>query len=62
MPPVSSASKFIESLPLRPINLRLLMHTSTFDLFSKVVPYTFVRRAVPVREGTYPEPSAFLTR
>ena len=24
----------------------------------KVVPYTFVRRGVPVREDTYPEPSA----
>ena len=24
----------------------------------KVVPYTFVRRGVPVREGTYAEPSA----
>ena len=24
----------------------------------KVVPYTFVRREVPVREDTYPEPSA----
>ena len=24
----------------------------------KVVPYTFVRRRVPVREDTYPEPSA----
>ena len=23
----------------------------------KVVPYTFVRRGVPVREDTYPEPS-----
>ena len=25
----------------------------------KVVPYTFVRRGVPVGEDTYPEPSAF---
>ena len=25
----------------------------------KVVPYTFVRRGVPVREDTYPEPWAF---
>ena len=25
----------------------------------KVVPYTFVRRGVPVREDTYPEPSAY---
>ena len=25
---------------------------------AKVVPYTFVRRAVPITEGTYPEPSA----
>ena len=25
----------------------------------KVVPYTFVRRGVPVREDTYPEPSTF---
>ena len=24
----------------------------------KVVPYTFIRRGVPVREDTYPEPSA----
>ena len=24
----------------------------------KIVPYTLVRRGVPVREGTYPEPSA----
>ena len=24
----------------------------------KVVPYTLVRRGIPVREGTYPEPSA----
>ena len=24
----------------------------------KVVPYTFVRRGVPVRENTYPKPSA----
>ena len=24
----------------------------------KIVPYTFVRRGVPVREDTYPEPSA----
>ena len=24
----------------------------------EVVPYTFVRRGVPVREDTYPEPSA----
>ena len=26
---------------------------------AKVVPYTFVRRGVPIREGTYPEPSAY---
>ena len=25
----------------------------------KAVPYTFVRRAVPVSEHTYPEPSAY---
>ena len=25
----------------------------------KVVPYTFVRRGVPIREDTYPEPSAY---
>ena len=32
------------------------------EVFSKekVVPYTFVRRGVPVREDTYSEPSAFL--
>ena len=24
----------------------------------KVIPYTFVRRGMPVREDTYPEPSA----
>ena len=25
----------------------------------QVAPYTFVRRGVPVREDTYPEPSAY---
>ena len=28
------------------------------ELKVKVVPYTFVSRGVPVREDTYPEPSA----
>ena len=28
------------------------------DLTPMLVPYTFVRRGVPVREDTYPEPSA----
>ena len=32
---------------------------SLVQLGVKVVPYTFVRRGVPVREDTYPEPSAF---
>ena len=38
------------------INLRL-SDTSGAKV-KKVVPYTFVRRGVPVREDTYPEPSA----
>ena len=31
---------------------------STWQVKVKVVPYTFVRRGVPVREDTCPEPSA----
>ena len=30
-----------------------------FEDIKKVVSYTFVRRGVPVREDTFPEPSAF---
>ena len=33
---------------------RLLLHNSKV----KVVPYTFVRKGVHIRGGTYPEPSA----
>ena len=32
--------------------------TCHFKFVKKVVPYTFVRRGVPVREDTYHEPSA----
>ena len=31
---------------------------NVFRLTEKVVPYTFVRRGVPVRDDTYPESSA----
>ena len=34
-----------------------LNQNTDFQLKVKVVPYTFVRRGVPVREDTYPEPS-----
>ena len=30
---------------------------SCVNISKKVVPYTFVRRGVPVKEDTYPEPS-----
>ena len=33
----------------------MMMH---IEIKLKVVPYTFVRRGVPVKEDTYPEPSA----
>ena len=37
----------------------LVVHTVGYDVKKvKVVPYTFVRKGVPVREDTYPEPSA----
>ena len=39
--------------------LRLSYHSvTTFSLKVQVVPYTFVRRGVLVREDTYAEPSA----
>ena len=34
------------------------MSSTTVKIKVKVVPYTLVRRGVPVREDTYPEPSA----
>ena len=36
-----------------------VMDNGTSLIKVKVVPYTFVHRGVPVREGTYPEPSAY---
>ena len=40
-------------------NFILLRNFGNINIYKvKVVPYTFVRRGVPVREDTYPEPSA----
>ena len=36
----------------------MALDTKHIKVEVKVVPYTFVRRGVPVREDTYPEPSA----
>ena len=39
--------------------MKILDEVNVYDTIKvKVVPYKFVRRGVPVREDTYPEPSA----
>ena len=39
--------------------MKILDEMNVYDTIKvMVVPYTFVRRGVPVREDTYPEPSA----
>ena len=43
------------------INISTYTYTYTYvhlHIHIKIVPYTFVRRGVPVREDTYAEPSA----
>ena len=44
-------------------NMHIILYTDKLHLkhlvsYVQVVPYTFVRRGVPVTEGTYAEPSA----
>ena len=41
------------------INSNIFFRKSLLPLKVKVVPYTFVRRGVPVREDTYTEASAY---
>ena len=43
---------------LGPIHLSMSCEFSRVRHTPEVVPYTFVRRGVPVREDTYPEPTS----
>ena len=56
-----TASFICRFLSTHPLNIEksVTLTYQEHQVKVKVVPYTFVRRGVPTREETYPEPSAY---